>query len=103
MVALRLPHLATVAAEHSRITLSITATTGTHTTAAHTIHIASSGKAVRRMADPRPGSRRIPPRRLPGFTAQSISTSKSQETIGAAPAGAHRSRPLPVGQDAASP
>ena len=40
MVALRLPHLATVAAEHSRITLSVTATTGTHTTAAHTIHIA---------------------------------------------------------------
>ncbi|MGH2850388.1 MAG: hypothetical protein ACRDLP_07205 [Solirubrobacteraceae bacterium] len=39
MVALRLPHLATVAAEHSRITLSVTATTGTHTTAAHTIHI----------------------------------------------------------------
>lgn len=39
MVALALPHLATVAAEHSRITLSVTATTGTHTTAAHTIHI----------------------------------------------------------------
>jgi hypothetical protein len=38
-VALALPHLATVAAKHSRIALSVTATTGTHTTNAHTLHI----------------------------------------------------------------
>jgi hypothetical protein len=38
-VVVSLPHLATVAAEHSRITLSVTATTGTHTSNAHKIHI----------------------------------------------------------------